>query len=72
MKTVEELRKLDHKKLIEELQNIEKEYFTVNFEITNGQAKNIHDIKNYRRQIARIKTIMQERNNPKETVNSTS
>lgn len=72
MKTLEELKKLDQKKLVEELQSLEKEYFTVNFEVKTGQAKNIHDVKKYRRQIARIKTIMGEKINSQELVNPTS
>lgn len=59
MKTLEELRKLDPKKLSEELQALDKEHFTTQFEVKNGQAKNSHDLKNYRRQIARIKTLIQ-------------
>lgn len=58
MKTLEELRKLDTKKLSEELKALEKEYFTTQFEVRNGQAKNSHDLKKYRRQMARIKTLI--------------
>lgn len=58
MKTLEELKKLDAKKLLEELQAVAKELFKVKFEIKTGQAKNNHEIKKHRRQIAKIKTIL--------------
>lgn len=61
MKTLEELRKLDAKKLLEELTDMEKDLFKVSFEVKNGQSKSHHSIGNHSKQIARIKTIIKER-----------
>lgn len=59
MKTIQELRKLDPKKLMEELELLSKELFKIKFEIRTGQAKNNHEIEKNKKQIARIKTILQ-------------
>ncbi len=58
MKKLEELRKLDVKKLLEELKDAKKSLFKVKFEVENGQAKNHHHIGNYRKYVARIKTLL--------------
>ena len=60
MKKIEELKKLDTKKLLEELNENRKELFRVNFEVKSGQSKNSHLISNYKKQIARIKTLLKE------------
>lgn len=57
MKTIEELRKLDAKKLIEELEDIEKTLFKLKFGIKNGQSKSSDLIRKNKKQVARIKTI---------------
>ena len=61
MKTTEELRKLDLKGLETELKTAQHELFKNKFEIHNAESKNIHQIGNYRKQIARIKTIKKEK-----------
>ncbi len=58
MKTLEELKKLDTTKLKEELKEAQKELARTNFEIKNRQSKNSHTIRSDRKQIARIKTII--------------
>lgn len=58
MKTLEELKKLDAKKLAEELIEIQKEFIKVTFEVKNGQSKNSHMIRTSRKQIARIRTLI--------------
>ncbi len=60
MKTLEELRKLDAKKLLEELADVGQELFKVSFEVKNGQSKNNHSIRNASKQVARIKTLIKE------------
>lgn len=60
MKT-EELRKLDAGKMNEALIAKKKHLFKISFDIQNGQAKNIHEIKVTKKQIARIKTVMKEK-----------
>jgi|GEM_PF-905015 len=61
MKKIDELRKLDLEKLLKELEDTVSSYFKVSFDIKNGQAKNTHEIRQHRRQIARIKTIIKEK-----------
>ncbi len=63
MKTIEELRKMDVSKLHEELINLKRDKFKVTFEVKNGQAANIHDVRKLKAQIARVKTIMRELQN---------
>jgi large subunit ribosomal protein L29 len=60
MKQLEELKKLETGKLLEELNEARKSLFKIRFEVENGQAKNHHEIKNYKTYIARIKTILKE------------
>lgn len=61
IKPAKELRKLDPKKLHEEEGKLQKSLFKISFEVHNGQAKNSHEIKNHKSQIARIKTIINEK-----------
>ncbi|MEK7126527.1 MAG: 50S ribosomal protein L29 [Patescibacteria group bacterium] len=61
MKTLEELKKTDTKKLQEELQLAEKDLFKYTYDVKNGQSKNTHQVRNYKKYIARIKTIDTER-----------
>lgn len=61
MFTLEEIRKVDVKKLAEELQTAEKELFKKRFEVKSGQSKAGHNISKYKKYIAQIKTILAER-----------
>ena len=56
----EELKKLDIKKLNEELNENRKALFKVKFEVKSGQSKNSHLISSYKKQVARIKTLLKE------------
>ncbi len=58
----DELKKLESNKLNELLIEKNKHLFKVEFDIQNGQAKNTHEIKNTKKNIARIKTVMQSKN----------
>lgn len=60
MKTTKELRKLDIGKLEEELKENEKALDKIEFEVKNGNSKNSAERKKYRRQKARIRTIITE------------
>lgn len=60
MKTLAELKKLDSKKLLEELQDIEKALFKLRFEVKNGQSKSSNQIRGNQKQSARIRTIMRQ------------
>lgn len=62
MKKTEELKKLGDDNLLEELAEFQKLLFKARFDVKNAQSKNHHHIKNYKRHIARIKTILKERN----------
>jgi ribosomal protein L29 len=61
MFTLEELRKIDAKKLTEELKKVHKDLFKARFEVTSGQLKSSHSIKKNKQYIAQIKTIITER-----------
>lgn len=65
MKTIEELRKLDVGKLLEELTLMQKASFKLTFEVRSGQAKDSHMISMNKKQIARIKTILKQKENEK-------
>jgi len=58
MKTLDDLKKMDEKKLQEELQEARKQLFKVKFESESGQSKNVHLIKRYKKLVAQIKTIL--------------
>lgn len=62
MKTTEELRKLEPAKMLEELTKMQKDHFKVTFDVRNQQSKNTHKIREGKRQIARMKTIIAEKN----------
>lgn len=61
MKTIEELLKLDLEKLLEELNSVKTDLFKVTFDVKNDQSKNTHKIRDYKKQIARIATVIQEK-----------
>lgn len=58
---VEEIKKLEGKKLNEALIEKRKHLFKVEFDIHNGHAKNTHEIRKAKKDIARIKTVMQSK-----------
>ena len=60
MKELEELRKLDPKKLLEELEKAKKTLFKIKFEVENGQSKSHHLIGKNRKYIAKIKTLINQ------------
>jgi ribosomal protein L29 len=55
---IEQLRKMDAKKLAEESLKAEQSLFKTRFEVKNGQSKSSHLIKKYNRYLARIRTLM--------------
>ncbi len=61
MKTTEELTKMDRKKLEEELAQTQKECFKIKFEVKTGQSKNSNKVSIYKKQVARIKTILKKK-----------
>lgn len=61
MKTLEEIRKTESDKLLEELKVLTKELFEKRFEVKNNQAKDSHTISLLKTEIARIKTVLREK-----------
>lgn len=60
MFTTKELRKLEPKKLLEELGKAKKDLFKIKYEVENGQSKSHHLIPERRKYIARIKTLINQ------------
>ncbi len=58
MINIVELKKMDAKKLMEELAMLQGHLVKLQFEIKTGQAKNTHELKGTKRQIARVQTIL--------------
>ena len=69
MFTLEELRKIDLKKLQEETVKTEKDLFKVRFEARSGQSKSSHLIKKNKIYVAQLKTILKERENETTSTN---
>ena len=67
MFTTEELRKIDVKKIEEEISSTEKALYKIRFEVKTGQEKGHNKIKLNKKYISKMKTILQERQT-KETV----
>ena len=61
MKNISELRNLDVKQLQEEIVNLRKEQFQQRMRKAAGVLDKTHVIKEVRRTIARIKTVMTEK-----------
>lgn len=61
MKTISELRKLDAKQLQEEVMTLRKEQFQQRMRKAAGVLDKTHVIREVRRSIARVKTVMTEK-----------
>lgn len=63
MKVIEldELRKMDQTKLLEELEAAKKALFKITFEVKTAESKNTHFIGKYKKYIAQIKTLLREK-----------
>ena len=57
---IEELRKKDTKQLKEKLLELRKEQFNLRFQVAGGQLEKTSRIFEVRRDIARIKTLLNE------------
>ncbi len=57
----EDLRQKSPDELSEELSSLRKEQFNLRFQAASGQLENTARVREVRRDIARIKTIMNER-----------
>lgn len=59
--TVQEIRELDNAALLEKVEEYKKELFGLRFQQATGQLENTARIRTVRKSIARIKTIIRER-----------
>lgn len=57
-----ELRKLGEKKLNEELFSTLREQFNLRMQLATNQLTQVHNLRKARRSIARIKTVLHEKN----------
>ena len=62
-KELDKLRKMSVSDLNKNLETIYKEQFEDNLKLKTGQLNEIHKIKLNRKQVARIKTVISEKNN---------
>ncbi|MEW5921229.1 MAG: 50S ribosomal protein L29 [Bacillota bacterium] len=58
---VREIRELSNKELQEKVQELKGELFNLRFQMATGQLENVMRVKEVRRSIARVKTVMRER-----------
>jgi large subunit ribosomal protein L29 len=61
MKNIKELRELTSDKLLAELLSLRKEQFNLRLKKANGTLDKTHLIRKIRRNIAKLKTIMTEK-----------
>lgn len=59
--TVQEMRELDNAALLDKVEEYKKELFGLRFQQATGQLENTARIRMVRKSIARIKTIIRER-----------
>ena len=59
--TVQEIRELDNAALLEKVEEDKKELFGLRFQQATGQLENTARIRQVRKTIARIKTVIRER-----------
>ena len=58
---IEDLRTKTDDELADELLNAKKEAFNLRFQKANGQVEQTHQMRELRRDVARIKTLLGER-----------
>lgn len=61
MKKVKEIRDLSNEELERRLANLKEELFNLRFQLATGQLENPMRVREVRRTIARVKTILRER-----------
>lgn len=60
---IEEIRKLSNEEIAKEIQDLKKKLFDLRFKQATGQLEQTADIKKTRKTIARLSTVLSERNN---------
>lgn len=58
---VQEIRKLPQRDLEKRLDDLKEELFNLRFQMTTGQLDNVMRLREVRRGIARVKTVMRQR-----------
>lgn len=58
---VQEIRKLETKELLQKVEEFKKELFELRFQQATGQLENTARVKEVRKSIAKIKTVIRER-----------
>ncbi len=61
MMKVQEIRELETNELLKKLEEFKKELFELRFQQATGQLENTARVKEVRKTIARIKTVIRER-----------
>ena len=57
-----EINKLTEEQSVKEFEKLKKDLFNIRFQKTNGQVKNPSKINETKRNIARLKTLMERKN----------
>ncbi len=57
-----EINKLTKEQSVKEFEKLKKDLFNIRFQKTNGQVKNPSKINETKRNIARLKTLMERKN----------
>jgi len=55
-----EIRELKYEELVQKLKDLKTEFFNLRFQLATGQLANPMQIKQVKRDIARVKTVMSE------------
>ena len=58
---IKEVRELNEEELEEKVKELKEELFNLRFQEATGQLENVMRIKEVRRSIARVKTVLRER-----------
>ncbi len=58
---IKDARELNEKELEEKVKELKEELFNLRFQEATGQLENVMRIKEVRRSIARVKTVLRER-----------
>jgi len=58
---IKDVRELNEKELEEKVKELKEELFNLRFQQATGQLDNVMRIKEVRRNIARVKTVLRER-----------
>ena len=58
---VKDVRDLNEQELEEKVKELKEELFNLRFQLATGQLENVMRIKEVRRNIARVKTVLRER-----------